>query len=46
MGIGQNLLWLGALSFDVAWASSHFDTQQDERGLARFLIYERTSGCH
>ena len=31
IGIGQNMPWLGALSFDVTWASSHFDTQQDER---------------
>lgn len=46
MGIGQNMLWLGALSFDVTWASSHFDTQQDERGLSYRFNLQQTSGCH
>ncbi|HCP9266952.1 fimbria/pilus outer membrane usher protein [Escherichia coli] len=41
MGIGQNMLWLGALSFDVTWASSHFDTQQDERGLSYRFNYSK-----
>lgn len=41
IGIGQNMLWLGALSFDVTWASSHFDTQQDERGLSYRFNYSK-----
>ena len=41
MGIGQNMLWLGALSFDVTWASSQFDTQQDERGLSYRFNYSK-----
>ncbi len=41
LGIGQNMLWLGALSFDVTWADSHFDTQQDEQGYSYRFNYSK-----
>ncbi|YBM03416.1 fimbria/pilus outer membrane usher protein [Escherichia coli] len=39
IGIGQNMLWLGALSPTLY--SSHFDTQQDERGLSYRFNYSK-----
>ena len=41
LGIGQNMLWLGALSFDVTWADSHFDIQQDEQGYSYRFNYSK-----
>ncbi|ELW3736360.1 fimbrial biogenesis outer membrane usher protein [Escherichia coli] len=41
LGIGQNMLWMGALSFDVTWADSHFDTQQDEQGYSYRFNYSK-----
>ncbi|MFP1496329.1 fimbria/pilus outer membrane usher protein [Escherichia coli] len=47
LGIGQNMLWLGALSFDVTWADSHFDTQQDEQGYSyRFNYSEQVDATN
>ncbi len=31
----------GALSFDVTWADSHFDTQQDEQGYSYRFNYSK-----
>lgn len=40
-GIGQNMLWLGALSFDVTHASSTFDDGHTEKGLSYRLNYSK-----
>lgn len=40
MGIGQNISG-GRVSFDVTWASDHFDTQQDERELSYRFNYSK-----
>ncbi|MDU7734715.1 MAG: fimbria/pilus outer membrane usher protein, partial [Citrobacter freundii] len=41
LGIGQNMLWLGALSFDVTRASSTFDDGHQENGLSYRLNYSK-----
>ncbi|WP_167852471.1 fimbria/pilus outer membrane usher protein [Escherichia sp. E4694] len=41
LGIGQNMLWLGALSFDVTWAKSRFDNQPDEKGYSYRFNYSK-----
>ncbi|EII9935690.1 fimbrial biogenesis outer membrane usher protein [Escherichia coli] len=40
-GIGQNMLWLGALSFDVTWAKSQFHQQTDEQGYSYRFNYSK-----
>ena len=32
LGVGQNMLWLGAVSFDVTHAVSQFDNGQQDKG--------------
>ncbi|MBZ4072408.1 fimbria/pilus outer membrane usher protein [Escherichia fergusonii] len=41
LGIGQNMLWLGALSFDVTWAKSQFNQQEDEQGYSYRVNYSK-----
>ncbi len=41
LGIGQNMLWLGALSFDVTRSSSIFDDGHEENGLSYRLNYSK-----
>lgn len=41
VGIGQNMLWLGAISFDVTHAVSHFANGEDEKGASYRLNYSK-----
>ncbi|HDT6544887.1 TPA: fimbrial biogenesis outer membrane usher protein [Kluyvera ascorbata] len=41
LGIGQNMLWLGAISFDVTHAVSHFDNGEEEKGSSYRLNYSK-----
>lgn len=41
LGIGQNLLWLGAISFDVTHSVSHFDSGEEEKGASYRLNYSK-----
>lgn len=41
IGVGQNMLWLGAISFDVTHASSTFDDGHTEQGLSYRLNYSK-----
>ncbi|CAH6661394.1 fimbria/pilus outer membrane usher protein [Pseudocitrobacter vendiensis] len=41
LGIGQNMLWLGALSFDATHASSTFEDGHTEKGLSYRLNYSK-----
>lgn len=41
LGIGQNMLWLGAVSFDVTHSSSTFDDGHEESGLSYRLNYSK-----
>lgn len=41
LGIGQNMLWLGAISFDVTHAVSHFDHGEEEKGSSYRLNYSK-----
>lgn len=42
LGIGQNMLWMGALSFDVTHASSTFDDGHTEQGLSYRVNYSKS----
>lgn len=41
LGLGQNMLWFGALSFDTTWASSTFDDGHEEKGYSYRLNYSK-----
>ncbi|WP_434661445.1 fimbria/pilus outer membrane usher protein [Klebsiella sp. MISC125] len=41
VGIGQNMLWLGALSFDITHAASRFDNGQEDQGSSYRLNYSK-----
>lgn len=41
LGIGQNMLWLGAISFDVTHATSQFDNGDEEKGFSYRLNYSK-----
>ncbi|ALR78102.1 fimbria/pilus outer membrane usher protein [[Enterobacter] lignolyticus] len=41
LGIGQNMLWLGAISFDVTHAASQFDNGKQENGDSYRLNYSK-----
>ncbi|POP49074.1 hypothetical protein CHU32_10880 [Superficieibacter electus] len=41
VGIGQNMLWLGAISFDVTRASSQFDDGKEEKGFSYRVNYSK-----
>lgn len=41
LGIGQNMLWLGAISFDVTHAVSRFDNGEEEKGASYRLNYSK-----
>lgn len=41
LGIGQNMLWLGAISFDVTHAVSRFDSGEEEKGSSYRLNYSK-----
>lgn len=41
LGVGQNILWLGAVSFDITRAISHFDNGHDEQGSSYRLNYSK-----
>lgn len=41
LGIGQNMLWLGAVSVDVTHAVSRFDSGEEEKGSSYRLNYSK-----
>lgn len=41
LGLGQNMLWLGALSFDTTWAASTFEDGHEEKGYSYRLNYSK-----
>ncbi|HGK4671862.1 TPA: fimbria/pilus outer membrane usher protein [Kluyvera georgiana] len=41
LGVGQNMLWLGAVSFDVTHAVSQFDNGQQDKGSSYRLNYSK-----
>ncbi|MFV0263047.1 MAG: fimbria/pilus outer membrane usher protein [Kluyvera sp.] len=41
LGVGQNMLWLGALSFDITHAVSHFDNGEEDKGSSYRLNYSK-----
>ncbi len=41
LGMGQNMLWLGAVSFDVTHSTSQFDNGDEEKGFSYRINYSK-----